>query len=196
MSVEHIWNGTVLTVISDSGASSADLKGQKGDTGPRGPQGPCGVILNEQGQVVVDLAPYYTGEEVDSKIAAAVQDVNLENYPTEEEMAQYISSALGPYATKEELENIDVDLTDYATKNYVATEITKAQLEGAGIDTSGFATKDDLAALGGNTTVDLTNYYTKKETEVLVESFIRAGRTDLTAGESSLASGTLYFVFE
>lgn len=196
MSVEHIWNGTVLTVISDSGASSADLKGQKGDTGPRGPQGPCGVILNEQGQVVVDLAPYYTGEEVDNKIAAALESADLTGYPTEAEMATYVSSALGPYATKEDVENVEVDLTGYATETYVKTEIIKAQLEGAGIDTSGFATKDDLAALEGNTTVDLTNYYTKKETEVLVESFIRAGRTDLTAGESSLASGTLYFVFE
>ena len=30
---EHSWNGTVLTVTSASGTSSADLKGDKGDTG-------------------------------------------------------------------------------------------------------------------------------------------------------------------
>ena len=30
---EHSWNGTVLTVTSASGTSSADLKGEKGDTG-------------------------------------------------------------------------------------------------------------------------------------------------------------------
>lgn len=35
----HSWNGTVLTITSDSGSSSADLKGAKGDTGIRGPQG-------------------------------------------------------------------------------------------------------------------------------------------------------------
>lgn len=41
--IEHYWNGTVLTIISDSGTSSCDLAGEKGDTGPRGPQGPAGV---------------------------------------------------------------------------------------------------------------------------------------------------------
>ena len=144
MSIEHIWNGTVLTVISDRGVSSADLQGQKGDTGPRGPQGPAGVILNEQGEVVVDLAPYYTGAEVDNKIAAAIEGADLENYPTNSEMATYVSSALGSYATKEDVENVEVDLTGYATETYVKTEVAKAQLEGAGVDTSVFATKDDL----------------------------------------------------
>ena len=144
MSVEHIWNGTVLTIISDSGASSADLKGQKGDTGPRGPQGPAGVITDEQGQVVVDLSPYYTGTEVDNKIAAALEGAELEDYPTNDEMATYVSSALGSYATKEDVANVEVDLTGYATETYVKTEVAKAQLEGAGVDTSVFATKEDL----------------------------------------------------
>lgn len=38
----HSWNGTVLTITSDSGTSSMDLKGEKGDDGARGPQGPAG----------------------------------------------------------------------------------------------------------------------------------------------------------
>ena len=37
--IEHSWNGTILTITSDSGTSSADLKGTTGDTGPRGPRG-------------------------------------------------------------------------------------------------------------------------------------------------------------
>lgn len=37
--IKHEWNGTVLTITSDSGTSSADLKGEKGDDGARGPQG-------------------------------------------------------------------------------------------------------------------------------------------------------------
>lgn len=36
VSVTHSWNGTVLTVTSASGTSSADLKGDKGDTGADG----------------------------------------------------------------------------------------------------------------------------------------------------------------
>lgn len=63
--IKHEWNGTVLTVISDSGASSADLKGEKGDTGPRGPQGPGGVIYSENGEVILDLGDYYSKGEVD-----------------------------------------------------------------------------------------------------------------------------------
>lgn len=39
MGITHSWNGTVLTVTSDSGTSSADLKGAKGDDGVRGAQG-------------------------------------------------------------------------------------------------------------------------------------------------------------
>ena len=41
--IYHSWNGTVLTITSDSGTSSADLVGAKGDTGIRGPQGVGGV---------------------------------------------------------------------------------------------------------------------------------------------------------
>lgn len=37
--ITHSWNGTILTVTSDSGTSSADLKGAKGDTGARGVRG-------------------------------------------------------------------------------------------------------------------------------------------------------------
>lgn len=44
--VYHSWNGTVLTIISDSGSSSCDLKGATGDTGIRGPQG----IQGEKGE--------------------------------------------------------------------------------------------------------------------------------------------------
>ena len=40
--ITHSWNGTVLTVTSDSGTSSADLKGTKGDTGARGVRGLAG----------------------------------------------------------------------------------------------------------------------------------------------------------
>lgn len=44
--IYHSWNGTVLTITSDSGTSSCDLKGATGDTGIRGPQG----IQGEKGE--------------------------------------------------------------------------------------------------------------------------------------------------
>ncbi len=47
MSLSHRWDGTVLSVTSRYGTSSADLKGEKGDRGEPGPQGP-------EGQYIVD----------------------------------------------------------------------------------------------------------------------------------------------
>lgn len=43
VSVTHSWDGTVLTVTSASGTSSADLKGEKGDKGDIGATGPQGI---------------------------------------------------------------------------------------------------------------------------------------------------------
>lgn len=49
-SVTHRWEGTVLTVSSASGTTSADLRGEKGDAGepgPRGEKGADGVMTFE-----------------------------------------------------------------------------------------------------------------------------------------------------
>lgn len=51
--ITHSWNGTVLTITSDSGTSSADLKGEKGDTGIRGPQGEAGIVVDATGEKVL-----------------------------------------------------------------------------------------------------------------------------------------------
>lgn len=142
----HQWNGTVLTVISDSGASSANLQGPRGDTGPRGPQGPAGVILNEGGEVVVDLSNYYLKEEVDALVENV--EVDLSEYATKTFVTEEVVNRMneGNYVDSDYvLEQIANNIKNFATKNYVSTEIAKAQLEGAGVDTSGFATKDDLA---------------------------------------------------
>lgn len=63
--IHHEWNGTVLTITSDSGTSSADLQGPKGDMGVRGPQGIAG-----NGNV--DLTGYATEKYVDDAIAKIV----------------------------------------------------------------------------------------------------------------------------
>lgn len=46
ISATHSWNGTILTITSASGTSSADLKGEKGDRGEQGLQG----IPGEKGE--------------------------------------------------------------------------------------------------------------------------------------------------
>ncbi|MDD6693546.1 MAG: hypothetical protein PUE38_04150 [Olsenella sp.] len=44
VSCTHSWSGTVLTVTSASGTTSADLAGPRGEAGPRGPQGERGDV--------------------------------------------------------------------------------------------------------------------------------------------------------
>lgn len=70
--IEHQWNGTVLTITSDSGTSSADLKGEQGKAGIRGPQGRAGVILKEDGSV--DMSGYATEAYVIEAIDVALED--------------------------------------------------------------------------------------------------------------------------
>ena len=45
--IYHEWDGSVLTVRSYSGSSSADLRGPAGPQGPEGPQGPAGYELTD-----------------------------------------------------------------------------------------------------------------------------------------------------
>lgn len=42
ISVQHRWQGTTLTITSESGTSSAELKGEKGDKGDKGEKGDTG----------------------------------------------------------------------------------------------------------------------------------------------------------
>ena len=51
--IYHEWNGTVLTVTSDSGTSSADLKGDMGVRGPQGiPGGEASELIDELAETV------------------------------------------------------------------------------------------------------------------------------------------------
>ena len=56
MPITHEWNGTVLTITSDSGTSSADLKGAKGDDGARGAQGKPGSSIAEDTEKLGGIA--------------------------------------------------------------------------------------------------------------------------------------------
>ena len=137
--ITHSWNGTVLTISSDSGTSSVDLKG---DIGPRGPQGPAGISIGEGGDV--DLSNYYTKAQTDRAIEEALEDfepsgtdVDLTNYYTKTETDN-------KFATKTEVTTATSGL---ATETFVTNKIAEAQLsggEGGDIDLSGYATKDDL----------------------------------------------------
>ena len=72
--ITHKWNGTILTITSDSGSSSCDLKGDKGDMGVRGVQGAPGLLTDTTGVVLAPADRYYLKQETDDAIAAAKQE--------------------------------------------------------------------------------------------------------------------------
>lgn len=112
--IEHSWNGTILTIKSDSGTSSVDLKGGKGDTGPRGAQGPAGVIVKPDG--TIDTSAYATETYVNEKIAEIqTGSVDLSNYYTKEQIDAkgYLTEhqSLANYALKSEIPDVSGYLT-------------------------------------------------------------------------------------
>ena len=112
--IEHSWNGTILTIKSDSGTSSVDLKGGKGDTGPRGAQGPAGVIVNPDG--TIDTSAYATETYVNQKIAEIQGgSVDLSNYYTKAQIDAkgYLTEhqSLAAYALKSEIPDVSGYLT-------------------------------------------------------------------------------------
>lgn len=83
--IRHKWNGTVLTITSDAGTSSADLRGERGAEGIRGPQGRCGLVVNPDGSI--DYNGYATEEYVDYRIEQLEQEEpDLTNYYTKDEI--------------------------------------------------------------------------------------------------------------
>lgn len=102
--ITHSWNGTVLTITSDAGTSSCDLKGAQGDMGVRGAQGAPGVIYDPDGNLV------------------------LSNYAS----IKYVDDSLESYATKGELNalkpTIAEEVLQMANICYVATGAPTAEI--------------------------------------------------------------------
>ena len=129
--ITHVWNGTILTITTDSGTTSADLQGPKGDMGIRGPQGAPGSTTT------ADLAPYATKAYVDEQIKnvkpdASDVEVDLSDYYTKSETDAKIQTAVGAIPS--------VDLTGYATEEFVQEKIDNLLADEP--DLSGLATKE------------------------------------------------------
>ena len=142
--ITHSWNGTVLTITSDSGTSSADLQGSKGDTGIRGPQGPAGVIVNPDG--TIDTSAYATETYVNEKIAQVeAGSVDLSNYYTKAQVDAKIPDITG-LASQTWVEN-----KGYLTEHQSLKTINGESIVGTG----------NITISGGS--ADLSNYYTKEQ---------------------------------
>lgn len=102
MGISHEWNGTILTITSDSGTSSADLQGEKGDTGIRGPQGAPGNVefsdlTDEQKSALlsdewIDIADITTTEEV--KSVYVDKDINGNAFSCRQIIAKILSPSV------------------------------------------------------------------------------------------------------
>lgn len=186
--ITHSWNGSVLTITSDSGTSSADLKGTKGDTGPRGAQGKPGIIVNSDG--TIDMTAYATESYVNTKIAEVeAGEVDLSDYYTKSEINNkgYLTQHQSIKTINGEslvgTGNISIsgeaDLTDYYTKSQVDAKIpsltgyaTQTWVQNKGyltehqslktINGQSIVGSGDITISGGSS-VDLSNYYTKEQ---------------------------------
>lgn len=149
----HSWNGTILTITSDSGTSSVDLKGSKGDKGTRGAQGPAGVIVNPDG--TIDMSQYATETYVNEKIAEVqTGSVDLSNYYTKPETVTLLNN----YATKAEIPDTTglASQTWVEEKGYLTAHQPLKTINGESIVGTG-----NITISGGS--ADLSNYYTKEQ---------------------------------
>ena len=65
--ITHSWNGSILTITSDSGTSSMDLKGPEGQRGIRGPQGATGFTIGADG--TIDTSNFATTDYVNYAVS-------------------------------------------------------------------------------------------------------------------------------
>lgn len=77
VSCTHYWDGTVLTITSAAGTSSADLKGDTGATGPRGEKGDTGATgpQGEKGDKPVKGVDYFTDADKEDMVDQVGQTI-------------------------------------------------------------------------------------------------------------------------
>lgn len=130
--ITHQWNGTILTITSDSGSSSMDLKGIQGDTGPRGPQGPAGSVgLPGPAGIQGEPGPAGPTAEVDySRLDGYLQTTGGTMTGGLAMGNNKITGLANPESA-----------TDVANKSYVDETVAKAVSSGT-VDLSGYTTKE------------------------------------------------------
>ena len=135
----------------------------------------------------VDLSDYVTKEELQAKLDALDINIDLSSYATKEELTNAINSIdLSSYAKKTDLPSLD----GYALKTEIPTKVSELENDSGYLtshqDLSAYALKTEIPSLDGYATteyvdnaianvpsggnVDLSNYYTKEETNALIPS--------------------------
>ena len=135
--ITHEWNGTILTITSDSGTSSMDLKGDQGDDGVRGPQGPAGDTTSAT--IETDTTLTQAGTPADAKAvgdAIAAVEEQLEDIDFEAPVssvngktgAVVLSAAdVGALPASTVIPSTSGLATETYVDNKVSTEVAKKQ---------------------------------------------------------------------
>ena len=140
----------------------------------------------------VDLSDYVTKEELQAKLDALDIKIDLSAYATKKELTDAINSIVSSYALKTEIPTKVSQLEN--DSNYLSSipeeYVTDTELNAKGYltqqDLSDYALKTDIPSLDGYATtqyvdnaianipsggtVDLSDYYTKEETNALIPS--------------------------
>ena len=138
----------------------------------------------------VDLSNYVTKEELQAKLDALHINIDLSSYATKEELTQAINSIdLSSYAKKTDIPDVSRYLTEIPAEYVTETELNAKGYLTEHQDLSAYALKTEIPTVpsldgyatteyvdnaianvpsGGN--VDLSNYYTKAETNALIPS--------------------------
>ena len=135
----------------------------------------------------VDLSDYVTKSELQAKLDNLHINIDLSSYATKEELTQAINSIdLSAYAKKTDIPSLD----GYALKTEIPTKVSKLENDSGYLtehqDLSAYALKTEIPSIDGLATteyvdnaianvpsggnVDLSNYYTKEETNALIPS--------------------------
>ena len=138
----------------------------------------------------VDLSDYVTKSELQAKLDALHINIDLSSYATKEELTQAINSIdLSSYAKKTDIPDVSGYLTSIPEEYVTDTELNAKGYLTSHQDLSAYALKTEIPTVpsldgyatteyvdnaianvpsGGN--VDLSNYYTKAETDALIPS--------------------------
>ena len=135
----------------------------------------------------VDLSDYVTKEELQAKLDALHINIDLSAYATKEELNTAINSIdLSSYAKKTDIPDVSGYLTEIPEEYVTETELNAKGYLTQHQDLSAYALKTEIPSIDGlatteyvdnaianvpsGGTVDLTNYYTKAETNALIPS--------------------------
>lgn len=138
----------------------------------------------------VDLSNYVTKEELQAKLDALHINIDLSSYATKEELNTAINSIdLSAYAKKTDIPDVSRYLTSIPEEYVTETELNAKGYLTEHQDLSAYALKTEIptvpsldgyattqyvdnaiANVPSGGTVDLTNYYTKAETNALIPS--------------------------